>query len=83
MEDEFWRNLVINKFEKMNEKLDEQHKQIDIITSGFVRIDQYLKDKEKEDKTKTTSSNSIYTKLFGIIASVASVIAIIAVSMSL
>lgn len=83
MEDEFWRNLVINKFEKVNEKLDEQHKQIDKITSGFIRIDQYLKDKESEAKTTNSSSNSKYTKIFGTIASVGSLIAIIALAVSL
>ncbi len=80
MEEQFWRELVIKKFEKVNEKLDAQHNEYDIMKGTVIRIDQYLKDKESEELKETTSNK---TKIFGIISSIGVVIASLAVVLSL
>lgn len=77
MDDITFQNIVINKLEKLDRKIEDQHKRIDIIAQELVRIDTELKIEEKIESGYEDKSNFNRELAIGIIGALGVVFGII------
>lgn len=77
MDDITFQNIVINKLEKLDRKIEDQHKRIDIIAQELVRIDTELKIEEKMESGYEGKSNNNRELVIGIIGALGVIFGII------
>ena len=79
MENNFFQQLVLEKFKELKTDIKEQHVRIDNMAQELVKIDQYLKDKEANDADESAKSESIWNRMGIGIGSLAAIVATIAI----